>query len=407
MSYYNDEDYNQFSRRRNRRRGGGSAFIGAVFGAGVMLFAGPFIYQSGFYPDFGSEDGENTAETESLFSGDQQNVNVSVNSDITEAVNRVSDSVVGVFNVQENPSGFFEEGDSADQGVGSGVIYKIEGETAYVVTNHHVIDGASSVEISLADESRISAEVVGSDVLTDLAVLEMDASGIETVAELGNSDNLQVGEPALAIGNPLGADLSGSVTQGIISATERSIPVDLSGDGQPDWEAEVLQTDAAINPGNSGGALVNIGGQVIGINSMKIAEGAVEGIGFAIPTAIAIPVIDDLETNGEVVRPQIGIGIRSLAEYPNTEIRETLNLPDDVETGVVVTQISSGSPAEEADLAENDVITEVNGDAVANTHDLRRYLYTESGIGETVTLTYFRDGTRETVEVTLAEEQPF
>ncbi|WP_252313723.1 S1C family serine protease [Sinobaca sp. H24] len=334
-------------------------------------------------------------------------MNVSVNSDITEAVNRVSDSVVGVFNVQENPSGFFEEGESADQGVGSGVIYKIEGETAYVVTNHHVIDGASSVEISLADESRISAEVVGSDVLTDLAVLEMDASGIETVAELGNSDNLQVGEPALAIGNPLGADLSGSVTQGIISATERSIPVDLSGDGQPDWEAEVLQTDAAINPGNSGGALVNIGGQVIGINSMKIAEGAVEGIGFAIPTAIAIPVIDDLETNGEVVRPQIGIGIRSLAEYPNTEIRETLNLPDDVETGVVVTQISSGSPAEEADLAENDVITEVNGDAVANTHDLRRYLYTESGIGETVTLTYYRDGTRETVEVTLAEEQPF
>ncbi|RKD68111.1 HtrA-like peptidase [Sinobaca qinghaiensis] len=407
MGYYNEED-NSYSRRRNRRRGGGSsAFIGAVFGAGVMLFAGPFIYQSDFYPDFGTGNGEEGTETESLFSGDQQNVNVSVNSDITEAVNRVSDSVVGVFNVQDGPSGFFQEGEGADQGVGSGVIYKIEGNTAYVVTNHHVIDGASSVEISLADESRVSAEVVGSDVLTDLAVLEMDASDVETAAELGNSDNLQVGEPALAIGNPLGADLSGSVTQGIISATERSIPVDLSGDGQPDWEAEVLQTDAAINPGNSGGALVNIGGQVIGINSMKIAEGAVEGIGFAIPTAIAIPVIEDLETNGEVVRPQIGIGIRSLAEYPAAEIQDTLNLPEDIEAGIVVTQIAGGSPAEEAELAENDVITEVDGKAVTNTHDLRRYLYTESGIGETVTLTYYRDGARETAEVTLAEEQPF
>ncbi|WP_252315044.1 S1C family serine protease [Sinobaca sp. H24] len=407
MGYYNEED-NSYSRRRNRRRGGGSsAFIGAVFGAGVMLIAGPFIYQSDFYPDFGTGDGEEGTETESLFSGDQQNVNVSVNSDITEAVNRVSDSVVGVFNVQDGPSGFFQEGEGADQGVGSGVIYKIEGNTAYVVTNHHVIDGASSVEISLADESRVSAEVVGSDVLTDLAVLEVDAEGVETAAELGNSDNLQVGEPALAIGNPLGADLSGSVTQGIISATERSIPVDLSGDGQPDWEAEVLQTDAAINPGNSGGALVNIGGQVIGINSMKIAEGAVEGIGFAIPTAIAIPVIEDLETNGEVVRPQIGIGIRSLAEYPAAEIQDTLNLPEDIEAGIVVTQIAGGSPAEEAELAENDVITEVDGKAVTNTHDLRRYLYTESGIGETVTLTYYRDGARETAEVTLAEEQPF
>lgn len=407
MGYYNEEG-NSYSRRRNRRRGGGSsAFIGAVFGAGVMLFAGPFIYQSDFYPDFGTGNGEEGTETESLFSGDQQNVNVSVNSDITEAVNRVSDSVVGVFNVQDGPSGFFQEGESADQGVGSGVIYKIEGNTAYVVTNHHVIDGASSVEISLADESRVSAEVVGSDVLTDLAVLEMDAADVETAAELGNSDNLQVGEPALAIGNPLGADLSGSVTQGIISATERSIPVDLSGDGQPDWEAEVLQTDAAINPGNSGGALVNIGGQVIGINSMKIAEGAVEGIGFAIPTAIAIPVIEDLETNGEVVRPQIGIGIRSLAEYPAAEIQDTLNLPEDIEAGIVVTQIAGASPAEEAELAENDVITEVDGKAVTNTHDLRRYLYTESGIGETVTLTYYRDGARETAEVTLAEEQPF
>src|SRR5690606_29812159 len=137
------------------------------------------------------------------------------------------------------------------------------------------------------------------DILTDLAVLEIDAKHVTTVAEFGNSENLRVGEPAIAIGNPLGLRFSSSVTQGIISATERSIPVDLTGDGQIDWHAEVIQTDAAINPGNSGGALINIQGQVIGINSMKIAQSAVEGIGFAIPTAIAVPVINDLERFGE------------------------------------------------------------------------------------------------------------
>uniref|UniRef100_UPI0030C839CB S1C family serine protease n=1 Tax=Enterococcus faecium TaxID=1352 RepID=UPI0030C839CB len=150
----------------------------------------------------------------------------------------------------------------------------------------------------------------------DLAVLEIDAGHIKKIAEFGNSEALKMGEPVLAIGNPLGATFSGSVTQGIISGINRTIPVDINLDGMIDWQAEVLQTDAAINPGNSGGALVNIAGQVIGINSMKIAESAVEGIGLSIPINYAKPIINDLEKFGEVKRPYMGVDLKSVNEIP-------------------------------------------------------------------------------------------
>src|SRR5690606_38956611 len=188
---------------------------------------------------------------------------------------------------------------------GSGVIYKSEGDTAYVVTNHHVVDGASGIEVTLADGTKVEAQVVGSDIWTDLAVLEMSNNKVQDVVELGDSDALKRGEAVIAIGNPLGLEFSGSVTSGVVSGTDRAVPVDLDGDGQEDWQAEVLQTDAAINPGNSGGALVNLAGQLIGINSMKIATSAVEGIGFSIPINSAMPVINSIEENGEMIR-QIG-----------------------------------------------------------------------------------------------------
>lgn len=405
MGYYDEQDYQRPARQKGVKRFSGlSAFLGAIVGGLIVLFMLPVFSNAGLLPysladnDTSDEIIEPNIPQEGL-----ETVNVNVNSDIVKAVENVSDAVVGVINMHQS-SVFSQE---TGEGTGSGVIYKKAGEKAFVVTNHHVIDGANQIEVSLADGTRVPATLLGTDVITDLAVLEIDGSNIETVAEFGNSDLLRVGEPAIAIGNPLGLRFSSSVTQGIISATERSIPVDLTGNGQVDWHAEVLQTDAAINPGNSGGALVNIEGQVIGINSMKIAQGAVEGIGFAIPTGIALPVIEDLERYGEVQRPQLGVGIRSLSEIPSFHWQETLKLPESVKAGVVVTSVTPMSPAERAGLQEYDVIVEIDGEEIGDGHALRKFLYTEREIGDEVEVTVYRDGSQQTVTVQLAEQQNF
>lgn len=403
MGYYDEHESQKTRQKESKRFSGLSAFAGALIGGLVVLFSAPFLTNLGLLP---YNDSSNNAES-GIFESEQpqeglsQTVNVDVNSDVIQAVENVSDAVVGVINMQQSNI-FSQEG---AEGTGSGVIYKKDGDKAFVVTNHHVIDRANQIEVSLADGTRIPAKVLGTDIITDLAVLEIDGSNIETVAEFGNSDLLRVGEPAIAIGNPLGLRFSSSVTQGIISATERSIPVDLDGDGSVDWHAEVLQTDAAINPGNSGGALVNIEGQIIGINSMKIAQSAVEGIGFAIPTQIAIPVIEDLERFGEVQRPQLGVGIRSLSEIPSYHWQETLKLPQDVKAGVVITSIAPMSPAERAGLKEYDVIVSIDDQEINDGHDLRKYLYTEHEIGDEIEITFYREGQRETVTAQLTEQE--
>ncbi|WP_088104579.1 S1C family serine protease [Halalkalibacter urbisdiaboli] len=405
MGYYDMNPEEQPMRQKSSKRGSGlSAFIGAVAGGMVVLFSVPVLSNMGYLPYEVSPKGatEVISEEEPMQEG-LQTVSYSVNTDITKAVEKVSDAVVGVINLQQ--SNFWSE--QGGEGTGSGVIYKKAGDKAFVVTNHHVIEGANGIEVSLADGSRVPAELLGSDVITDLAVLEIDASNIETVAEFGSSESLRVGEPAIAIGNPLGLRFSSSVTQGIISAKERSIPVDLTGNGQIDWHAEVLQTDAAINPGNSGGALLNIEGQVIGINSMKIAQSSVEGIGFAIPTAIAMPVIEDLERYGEVQRPQLGVGIKSLSEIPSYHWQETLKLPNEVKAGVVVTSVAPTSAADRAGIKEYDVIVEIDGEEIEDGHALRKFLYTERKIGDNVEVIIYREGKRETINVQLAEQQSF
>ncbi|WP_370542935.1 S1C family serine protease [Geomicrobium sp. JCM 19055] len=294
-----------------------------------------------------------------------------------------------------------EEG--VEAGTGSGVIYKVEGDRAFVVTNEHVIQGSDELEVSLSEGQRVPAELVGSDIWTDLAVLTIDAENVDTVADFGNSDNLRAGEPAIAIGNPLGPRFARTVTLGIISATERSVPVDLTGDGQIDWNAEVLQTDAAINPGNSGGALLNIQSEVIGINSMKLAQG--EGIGFAIPTTIVLPVIQDIEQHGEVRRPEMGVIIGSLEEIPSYHWQETLNLPPEIVTGVFIHEIVPNSPAADAGLEQYDVITALDGEDVEAAHDLRRHLYTDVDIGDEMEVTFYRNGEQMQTTVTLDEQQ--
>ncbi len=380
-----------------------SGLSGVIIGALLIWLLAPSLLANDIT--------HNQPTEQTTIPGVTQNATV-VETDIVGAVEKVSDAVVGISNYQvvQNPlnnwfghGGFTQqegtEGELQEAGTGSGVIYKIEGNDAYVVTNHHVIDKAEKLEITLADGSKKEAELVGSDIWTDLAVIKVSADGMDTVAQFGNSDVLKQGEPAIAIGNPLGLDFYGSVTVGVISGTERAVPVDLNGDGTEDWQSEVLQTDAAINGGNSGGALVNLNGELIGINSMKIAEESVEGLGFAIPINTVIPIINQLEKNGEVVRPAMGISLIDLTDIPAFYQAQTLQLPDGITTGVVVAEVVPGTSAEEAGMKQYDVIYEMDGQPVENSIDLRKHLYTKTAVGDTLNVKVYRGG--KTIELQL------
>ncbi|WP_026092562.1 S1C family serine protease [Calidifontibacillus oryziterrae] len=409
MGYY-DQNYEQNNSKQKGNRGGLflTALVGAALGALIVIFTIPILLKYDILPYNLIPKGPESNQTTVNGTGNQQEiiqsqVNVNIISGVTEAVDKVSDAVVGVINIQE--TGFWN--DTSEAGTGSGVIYKKEKGKAFIATNHHVIAGASNVEVSLSDGTRIPAQVLGSDEMMDLAVLQIDGDRINTVAEIGSSENVRVGEPVIAIGNPLGLEFSGSVTQGIISGVERTIPQDLNGDGQPDWQAEVLQTDAAINPGNSGGALVNIQGQVIGINSMKIAEQAVEGIGFSIPIDMAMPIIEDLENFGEVRRPFMGVGLRSLNEIPSYHWQETLKLPKQIDEGVFLVNVVPNSPAAIAGLKELDVIVELDGEPIADVLELRKHLYIEKNIGDTMDVIYYREGKKYKTQMHLVGENTF
>jgi serine protease Do len=398
MGYY-DQDYNQSEQQQTKRKGSKAGYflsglIGAIIGALLVLLLTGNLNNNGLNQNTSTNNGNDASKL-------TQNVSMDVTTDVTKAVEKTGDAVIGITNIQG--SDFFNE--TQEAGTGSGVIYKKENGKAFIVTNNHVVEGASSLEVTLADGTKTKAELLGSDIWTDLAVIQIDDKGIDVVAEFGNSDKLKAGEPVIAIGNPLGLNFSGSVTQGIISGLNRTIPIDVNSDGVEDWNAEVIQTDAAINPGNSGGALINIGGQVIGINSMKIAESSVEGIGLSIPSNYAIPIIEDLEAHGKVKRAYMGTSLRSLNEVTNYQQQETLKLPAGVTEGVVITSIEPGSPAAKAGLKEFDVIVELDGKKIANVPELRKHLYVNKQIGDIMKVTYYRSGQKATTEMTLIEAQ--
>ncbi|ALS76066.1 2-alkenal reductase [Planococcus rifietoensis] len=390
MGYYNTT--RQDNQKNPWKRYMASSFGGVLAGA---LLVGTLVT--------GTDLGETESATAGVQTSELQSDSAIVTTDVTETVDATAEAVVGVSNLQagNNP---FAQTSTQEAGAGSGVIYKKQGDDAFVVTNHHVVEGAEKVVVTLANGEELEAEVLGSDVWTDLAVLKVAGAQIDTVAEFGDSSVLKSGEPVIAIGNPLGLQFSGSVTTGVISGTERAVPIDINKDGQEDWQSEVLQTDAAINPGNSGGALLNAQGQVIGINSMKIAQDAVEGIGLAIPINSAIPIISELEGEGEVSRPSLGVALLELEQIP-AEIRNAeLNLPSEVEDGIVVQSVQEGSGAAEAGIEAKDTIVELNGQAVSSVLELRQYLYTEVEEQGTVTIKAYRNGELKTFDVQLSEQ---
>jgi len=386
-----------------KRKSSKSVLVTAIFsglaGAAIALLLVPYLIRLGYFPGWYT-----SPLTENVLNGDRSNLptanyNVNVETAITKAVAKVENAVVGVVNIQRRGS-FLGATESVDRGTGSGIIFKKTGNKAYIVTNNHVISGANEIEVSLHTGDRIKAKLVGADALSDLAVLEVDADKIDSVAEFGTSSTLKVGEPAIAIGNPLGLEFSRTVTQGIISSINRSIPIDVDNDGRDDFELNVIQTDAAINPGNSGGALVNIAGQVIGINSLKISQTGVEGLGFAIPIDDAVKVINDLITYRQVQRPYMGVVTVDLQSIPKSYWSETLNLPGSVKSGVVIKDVETGSPADKIGLKRYDVIVKLDNETIENSLELRKYLYTKK-IGDTITVSYYRDGKLKTDKMTL------
>ena len=325
----------------------------------------------------------------------------------TQAVNKVKDAVVSVITYSANRQNSVFGNDETDTDTdsqqvaseGSGVIYKKNGKDAYLVTNTHVIKGASKVDIRLADGTKVPGEIVGSDTFSDIAVVKISSEKVTTVAEFGDSSKLNVGETAIAIGSPLGSEYANTVTQGIISSLNRNVSLK-SQDGQA-ISTKAIQTDTAINPGNSGGPLVNIQGQVIGITSSKIASNggtSVEGLGFAIPSNDAQNIIKQLESDGKVTRPALGIQMVNLSNVGASDLRK-LNIPSSVTSGVVVKSVQSNMPAS-GHLEKYDVITKVDDEEISSSTDLQSALYNHS-IGDTIKITYYRNGKEETTTVKL------
>ena len=325
----------------------------------------------------------------------------------TKAVDKVKDAVVSIItysaNSQNSLFGYGEsDTDTNTEQVssqGSGVIYKKDGEYAYIVTNTHVINGAKKVDIRLADGTKVPGEIVGTDTYSDIAVVKISSEKVSAVAEFGDSSQLTVGETAIAIGSPLGSEYANTVTQGIVSSLNRTVSL-RSEDGQA-ISTKAIQTDTAINPGNSGGPLINIQGQVIGITSSKIATNggtSVEGLGFAIPSNDAIKIIEQLENNGKVTRPALGIQMVNLSNLSTTDLQK-LKLPDGITSGVAVRSVQSNMPAN-GHLEKYDVITKVDGNPITSATELQNALYSHS-VGDEMTITYYRNGKEETTTIKL------
>ena len=320
---------------------------------------------------------------------ENRNVNITSNDSISESINKVYDSVVVVNNYQNGRL----------TGYGSGFVYKKEGNYGYVLTNNHVVEDASEIKLTLSNGEEVDAEVLGTDSYMDIAVLRMDGDAVLQVAQIGDSTEAKLGDTIFTVGTPVSTEYAGTVTKGIISGENREITVT---DNGTSYMMEAIQIDASINPGNSGGPLVNINGEVIGINSVKLVESSIEGMGFAIPIEVAMSQIDKLENGEAIARPVIGVSLYDLDSLPlvgNSDLR----VDDSIKSGVVVNSVESGSDAEAAGLQRNDIITEVDGTKVKSSAHLKYLLY-KHNIGDSVKLAIVRNGNEKELTLKLTHQ---
>lgn len=334
-------------------------------------------------------------------------------SDTVEAVNKIRNAVVTIPIYAKIPDGYTEKeveekglvvkDDWYIAGQGSGIIYKKTNNKAYIVTNAHVTNSDEIQEtvklgVILASGESISCKLVGEDLLTDLAVLEIDSRYVTDVCEFANSNDVKVGETAIAIGAPINTRLANTVTRGIVS--NKNIPRELELSGETSF-VNAIQTDAAINPGNSGGPLVNSKGQVIGINEQKMAgndEITIEGIGYAIPSNVVVAITKKLEKNGKVIRPTLGINTNDLKNLDQKN-RKQYKIPKALRSGVVITKIKDGSPVGNV-LKKGDVIINVNETPITSSASFKATvsLYDK---GDTLIFTIYRSGKEEKLTVHL------
>lgn len=322
---------------------------------------------------------------------------------MTPAYNDVKGAVVSVINMKRQSNNnsnslfdIFGDNDNNDNSKGklqtysegSGVIYMKSNGKGYIVTNNHVVSGSDKVQVMLSNGKTVNARIVGTDATTDLAVLAIDGGYVTQTAEFGDSKSLQAGQTVIAVGSPLGSEYASTVTQGIISAPARSITTSSAN------QQTVIQTDAAINPGNSGGALVNSAGQVIGINSMKLAQSgdgtSVEGMGFAIPSNEVVTIVNQLVKNGKITRPQLGVKVIALQGIP-ASYRKHLNIKSDLKNGIYIASVTKKGSAAAAGIKVGDVIIKVDNKSVSDVASLHSILYNHK-VGDTVNLTINRSG---------------
>lgn len=441
MSNFNDYNYNNYDNynngngNRNRGRRGGSAVV-VISVALVMLMLGGLIgavvaqglNKTQSQAVLGGEavtatatpeataaatpeaTPESTPEATAAPTSTSTTALAAFSNEIADVVAEAQDSVVGIHNYQmvsAQQGGYYGgfggyyfgfggqngNGQQAEQteqlaGSGSGVIYSADG---YVITNYHVIDGASRVTVVLSTGEEVEATVIGGDSVQDIALLKVDRTGLPA-AKMGDSSQVRTGEFAIAIGSPLGDELTGTTTYGIVSYANRTLEIDGA-------YVSMIQTDAAINAGNSGGALLNVNGEVIGINSRKTSGStssgsSIEGIGFAIPINEVKSIVEELITTGKISRPGLGI--------TGQEISESMAAYYNMVPGIYVNTVTEGSAADKAGVKQQDIITALDGKSVTTQSELRAALYSHK-IGDTVTLTVYRSGQSMDLSITLEE----
>lgn len=408
---------NQRSPRRTNRfwlKVAGIGLVAGLIGGGAAVSVGNAVQHhdevaSTRVPDSSNKSG-----------GTKVNKNkADLNGTATKAYESVQGAVVSVINKQEVQQGgslgifgLYSNGEDSSSNSdknsklqtaseGSGVIYKKDGKVAYIVTNNHVVKGSNALQVIMSNGKKVDADLVGTDAATDLAVLKINAANVTTVAQFGNSNSIAAGQDVLAIGSPMGSEYANTVTKGIVSAKNRTLKAGTDG-----TLTSVIQTDAAINSGNSGGPLINMAGQVIGINSMKLSsdnEGSsIEGMGFAIPSNEVVSIINQLIKNGKIERPALGIGMVDLSNITTDQQQSVLKLPSSVNKGVVIMQVADGSAAANAGLKQYDVITQLGDTKVTNANTLKAALY-KYKVGDSAKVTYYRNGKQQTSTVHLTK----
>ncbi len=309
---------------------------------------------------------------------------------IADAVDKVYDSVVVVSTYQNDRL----------YSSGTGFVYKKEKDEAYILTNNHVIEDGDKIYVTFTNGTKEEVEIVGKDEYSDIAILSLDSSKIISVGQIGKSESMKIGDTVFAVGAPLDSVYSWTVTRGILSGKDRLVEVSLSTSSSSDYIMNVLQTDAAINSGNSGGPLCNSNGEIVGITSLKLVSSGVEGMGFAIPIETAITYANKLEKGEAITQPYLGVSTLNIEEaYYYRDYRDLID-KSNVETGVLIVEIESNSPASKAGLKSGDIITKMDDTEISNLAYLRYSLYKHE-IGDTVKVTYIRDGKTKNVDIKL------